>query len=1820
MRKRWKRWLAGVMSAVMLMGALPTAAYAALWDNTPDRNKEILQRLTEFWGDEKTAQEAMELLRQYGLMDEEGNLLTDWSGKITIQEESRPLTITEARALSGGDVTVNSRPCAVSELKAALDGLETLGLLADNTPVAHWKLQVDGQDVAPAELAAALESWTAPEIPEEEPPAEPESSEETETPEEPEPETPELPQDGGAGSPEQSGGLLASVGRFFGVGASAQTPAAPVVTVLGQTVDSGDVLEAVAFLDQYGLLTDTGCAAGWDLTLPGGERKTDLTELLAMLESEDYDPDMVIKVDGAPVTMADFKTMMDIQKEVERIQSTYFPEGGVEWTEEELGSLYDLYQQLQANGIQLYNTQGADNLTFPSGMNQSQRVVVPDAITMKPNEPTKLSVSLNHAVPEGKEVTLEWRIENGTADGDGNQAALDGQTSGTLTFAAGETSKTLELTYDSDERWNGTRTFVVEFDKVQGALFDNEAAGAHTTVYVNNQYTYTLLTEKNIADLVSDEGLPFEWLYEDYTYLLDDSYGPDRQEYPQDEVGEQIKEIKNVDYFADYYKRNDPSAPNKIYPVDPDSMSVVVERRGNRGFGTIEFKGSTAEIENSPGLLPSLIGTARYSIEANESVDIDDSTLRVELYAPYNWVLYGVVPEVSALTFDYMYSDDIRPLTEDGIADQIILTVPRGVFVDVSINGVEVADTNSVIVHDLIGRTDRLGHFNIEFEDYTYSTMDAEEIEMAAPYLQDTTAPQVVEVTVPGDSYRYGQVVPITVEFSEPVYSKDLVITTADGQTLRFVDTGDGSFGCRQTFLYEVPKSGSQKLVLTEISGGVDLCGQKMAPHSLGNQEITLDVPELLSAVNTPTLSAKVVDLNYAKDPSTGEEKTTAVVEITLALPEEQDLRDLIIGSYPLNNGSFANSKLAATMDNGQTLIPLVYDNGDAPTKMTATVEIDVRELLGLGTEEAAKTFTVEFYLTDEVRKDGAVVGVTPKEDGLLFGRYAAFSVNKPIPLTGDDLTVSTPGGWLDTIYVNDPPEDEKLTLKGAVKGSGYTWSQIRWVSRDPEIATIDPVSGVIHPLAKGTAEFWLEAVNGGLEEYQGEAYQSQHITLTIQEGANPYLRIPEQEITLRSGDPLTLRWASNLAQKNSEYGADAESKKTTFTISVYSGTDTSGTPVKTYDVTYDPATPDGTITMGDNSTTLPMWTRDESGALTPNQSFIIPGLTDTGNGYTVTITAQAGENVPSVDQGKNPDGLFTAQTRVTVTARPVSVSLTRPDTLFKVNEGSLTIPYALTDFDPSEAGGGGAEFKLVVTDNSTGKKVLETTEYTQYGDNTGGQFTIDLFQAGIEDGFRTIYDVTLQAKNTTAGQDWSRDSFTLYIYDKNALDILVQPVERGGITTVDVNGDSVTMSNEDWIASLSQEEILALNRDIDLQTAISINYGDHALGEASDRIRWAVDNSETAAVNYPQGAYYENIEGLPYSSYAPATEFLLSGKNDGKTVVEAIHDLAGDALSSSVKVTVETLKDKLYLFQFYPAAAGLTMTYTNGDGQVRTATSDSQGRFAIYEASGIASDVYVQGEVGGELYLGTVYKSRLVSQEKDAVSLELYPLNSLELRKAATLPLYLKAPDGSDYYGDTTVRVGVYRNGVYCPDAKYALKSGEEATIPGTKDQKVEFVHGKATFYFDVTQFNTKEGADPITAADDIEFVVEIRTPVIREGADTPDGQEKKNGLPLQYYPILFSAMGTTNEEDAIKLGERVINLQQAPNKTVPYTDPSNPDQEEKDKDTIEILDESPFIARSLLYFTGQESGLSADVRGKKGKIGPNADYPDQLLSTCVF
>ena len=57
--------------------------------------------------------------------------------------------------------------------------MEALGLLAEGAPLADWRLQVDGEDVAPAQLEAAL---TQADPAQEETPTEEEPAEETETP------------------------------------------------------------------------------------------------------------------------------------------------------------------------------------------------------------------------------------------------------------------------------------------------------------------------------------------------------------------------------------------------------------------------------------------------------------------------------------------------------------------------------------------------------------------------------------------------------------------------------------------------------------------------------------------------------------------------------------------------------------------------------------------------------------------------------------------------------------------------------------------------------------------------------------------------------------------------------------------------------------------------------------------------------------------------------------------------------------------------------------------------------------------------------------------------------------------------------------------------------------------------------------------------------------------------------------------------------------------------------------------------------------------------------------------------------------------------------------------------------------------------------------------------------------------------------------------------------------------------------------------------------------------------------------------------------
>lgn len=1508
MRKRWMRFLSTLMAAVMACSMMPVQAMATLIENQPDRNAEILRELTDFWGDEKTAEQALSLLQENGLVDENGTPQTDWSDSLILRDSN-------------------------------------------------------------------------------------------------------------------------------------------------------------------------------------GEQSVTTEELQQMIDEGTVAADAVISVDGTNVPLEDFSTMLQIRQEVQRIRDTYLQEE-VELTSEQGEYLLSLYEQLQRDGIALYNTYGAESLDFASGVNQNARVSMSlsaDTVDAVLGGTVTVTFRAANANP-GQQISFDATVFAGSAAG-----LVEESTQRITLNENGEASmqvqvKPADMTWNNPNLWSGSQLFYIQLSDPQGALFAGDSTSLIQPVKITSSKTFP-----EVAATYQLKGDSQTFKLDEYTqYLLRNgilnTYSwttsnnlPASVVYSKSGAG--TSSDSPVICYLQYLKLS-------ARMGDQDLVAFEAGYKDSAKSKGLDYYNSTAaNADFFVGIFDGNFSTGKFVLNRVGSAETS-----VKPTGSTGTALPGSLRSATSIT-----------LQASGRWEQI-----RGY---------------------------RTGSMSLYYYAGVFESKNAT-VDLSLS-LQDTQAPTVQSISCPEGTFTPGMQVPITVTFSEPVKVASGISLTVNGVSLPAQES-DYS-GKTLSFLYTVPTVDAANLTVSSISGVSDLSGNAAKGLNSTVFENRLATPVLRDAVDS---APAAVSGEPVYTPPSGDTpaKTTATVQITLKLPEQEELRNLVLASRTLEDGRLASAVLAGSVD-GQTAVPLVFDNTTSPQAMTATVEIDASELL------ERQNFVMEFYTLDSQNPDAPLTA-----DRLLFGKYAAFSVKEPVPLTADKIQVTAPQGWpAQPVYVNNAPAAEALRWSASVEGEGYTWSQISWYSDNPAAADIN-ADGQVSLFGQGTANFYVKAVNGGL--YEGDAYVKQVGSITVQEGAEPYLTIPETTLSVRAGEPVTLRWASNLVQKNAEYGPNAP---TTFTVCVYKGTEAQGEPLQTQTVTYTPATPDAEDQQG-------LWVNGS-----PNQFLILQGLDSTDpSGYTLTVQAEANSQVPGISEFA-----FTASTHLTVVSQPVKVQLQRPDNLFQTNgNGVLTIAYTLENYDEA---GNGADFRLVVTDNATGKAV---TTLEQPASAEGGSFTLDLSQAEISDGLRTIYDISLQAKNT-AEPDWSRDSFTLYVYDRNALDILVQPVTRDGVETVRVNGDTVTMSNEAWIASLTQDQILALNRDIDLQTAISINYGAHAWGEVSDRIRWSSEQNSTATVNYSQGSYYTDVSKLPYDSYAPATEFLLAGKNDGTTVVKAIHALAGDSLSSSVSVNVETLRNKLHLFQFYPAVAGLSISYTNGNGETCNVEGDGQGRFAVYEESGITSDVYVKGEVDGEIYLGTVYRSKLASQEQDASSLELYPVNTLTLRKVATLPLSLNNPDGTPFNGTATVRAGVYRNGSLCEDALYTTEAGASADLSGFEDQIVTFTNGAATFYFDPTQFHTAQTSAPITAEDDIQFVLELRV----------DGE-------TTYYPLLFTASGTSNEADAIRLAQRIATLE-----TVPKG-----------------LEEQPFVARQVVYFSADETGPTVDVRNNKGKVGPSADYPDLLLCTAVL
>ena len=120
----------------------------------------------------------------------------------------------------------------------------------------------------------------------------------------------------------------------------------------------------------------------------------------------------------------------------------------------------------------------------------------------------------------------------------------------------------------------------------------------------------------------------------------------------------------------------------------------------------------------------------------------------------------------------------------------------------------------------------------------------------------------------------------------------------------------------------------------------------------------------------------------------------------------------------------------------------------------------------------------MEFYnITVDTQNANAVT-----KGDLLFGRYAAFSVKKPVPLTGKNLSVETPEGWPDTIYINDTPEAGNYSAH--VEVSRVSSTTVTAVAADPDAVIKvngQPLesAGMMLDLSRGKNVLTVEATSG---------------------------------------------------------------------------------------------------------------------------------------------------------------------------------------------------------------------------------------------------------------------------------------------------------------------------------------------------------------------------------------------------------------------------------------------------------------------------------------------------------------------------------------------------------------------------------------------------------------------------------------------------------------------------------------------------------------------------------------------------------------------
>ena len=901
-------------------------------------------------------------------------------------------------------------------------------------------------------------------------------------------------------------------------------------------------------------------------------------------------------------------------------------------------------------------------------------------------------------------------------------------------------------------------------------------------------------------------------------------------------------------------------------------------------------------------------------------------------------------------------------------------------------------------------------------------------------------------------------------------------------------------------------------------------------------------------------------------------------------------ITDIFGNAAEINGETAAGATLeSARMRDAATGLSAAYENGQATVTVTLSKEEAYKNKYTTYHQPAgdeAQEVPFQAVVTDENGEVIAVQQVYVNEDDTFSTQPFAVAAQNDamtytVTLQANEGTREDPN-WVDLSYntalqdsfsvsalvqaatvtvTDDSGGDYELSLADTVRptltakvygpdGSTLASSQSgTWSSSDTDIATIateDDYSGKVTLTGQkvGEVTFTFTADNGTPDD-DSDDKTGKSQTYTVVAGESIALVIPQgaSTIVVRQNAAATVLWSSNASQ----FAPDADFQ---YTIEVFEGNHTDESK------------------LTDKPVYKTTAAKEKNSVLIPEN--VLNGLSD-GDipAYTVRVS------MPHPN-GSGEGVRLSALAWIVVHPEPATAVLTRPESLYlKDDARSVEIGWSLENYTSQIA----TLTILRVTEDSTSEKVCNETL-----SSGSGTYTLNLSQVA-EGNLKDTYQVMLSVDNGPY-ESPSTDSFPLYVYNADALQIVNSKDEEIDSLTLD-NTEKVqdlTAENNETVASKTTQEILSMRQELGLLDYIGINYGAYDWNSFKDGIAWATTN-EKISVNYKQGGLYEDIQLFDFDTYLPELKMGIATVEGGEATITATH--AATNMSASIPVTAHTLQDQFYLFQVTPAVE-TTLRYTNGDKVERTVTTNSEGVLALYEPSGIVSDVWLNSTTSdGTEYLGTIYNYDLQSGEGDARKLQLYPLNTFRLREAAKAELTLVTPDGSPLAGSKViVRGGVYKNGYFCETAGLGIDR-EHIGHAGEAQQDTEFTtdeNGKLTVYFDFTQFWSEEAGETKdslpTAEDKIQYVLEVR--------------DIENNT---YYPLFQMVDGTVSPMQEMRTASGVVVLEEVP-------------EGEANK---------PFVARQVIDYH-LEDGALIDTRYSTGFVGPNYNFQEAVLTTDML